>query len=86
MIWGVYRNGLIHPIDPVPPDWTEGQRVSIEPEPSDDPAAIEQWIADMQKVGPILDEPGEWERFQAALDEADAIAKEQVRRQMGLDQ
>jgi hypothetical protein len=85
MISGEYRDGVIYPIDPVPADWANGRRVSIEPEPSDSPKDIERWVEEMQKLGPALDEPGEWETFQAALDEADAIAKEHVRRQMGLD-
>ena len=85
MISGEYRDGVIHPIGPVPPDWVEGQRVSIEPEPSDDPKDIERWAEEMRKTRSSLDEPGEWEKLQTALDEADALAKEHVRRQMGLD-
>jgi hypothetical protein len=87
MIWGVYRDGLIYPSSPVPPEWADGQRVSIEPdfEPSDDPAEIERWAQEMRRSGGIQLEPGERERMQAILDEADRFAKEQVRREMGLD-
>ena len=30
MIKAVYRDGAIHPVDPVPPDWTEGQELQIQ--------------------------------------------------------
>lgn len=30
MIKAVYRDGVIQPVDPVPPDWTEGQELQIQ--------------------------------------------------------
>ena len=30
MIKAVYRDGAIHPVDPVAPDWTEGQELQIQ--------------------------------------------------------
>ncbi len=83
----MYRDGLIYPSEPIPPDWANGQPVHVEPalsngDPSDDPAAIDAWFAEFQRVGPVRFEPGERERFQATLDEADRVAKEFVRRRM----
>ena len=85
MIRGVYRDGLIYPAEPVPSDWAEGESVRVEPEhrePSDDLASIDRWDALWRRIGPMHYEPGERERVQATLDEADALAKEQVRRRM----
>jgi hypothetical protein len=31
VIKAVYRDGKIHPLDPVPADWTDGQRLQIQP-------------------------------------------------------
>lgn len=87
MIRAVYKDGLIYPAEPIPPEWADGQPVTVEPalsngEPSDDPAEIDRWDARCREVGFFDFEPGEEERFQAALDEADRIAREFVRRRM----
>ena len=53
-----------------------------------DPGAIEDldaWYRELQSLGPAVYEPGERERVQAILDEADEQAKALVRREMGLD-
>ena len=88
MIRGIYRKGVIIPTEPVPAEWADGQAVNVEPagaaDPSDDPDEISRWAAAMRREGRFQFEPGERERFQATLDEANALAKEQVRRDMGL--
>jgi hypothetical protein len=85
MIWAVYKDGLFYPAEPVPSHWKNGQRVSVQPEQPatpEDAAAVEAWIRELEQAEPFQFEPGEEEKFKAILDEADAIAKEQVRRQM----
>ncbi|GMU23654.1 MAG: hypothetical protein AMXMBFR13_37320 [Phycisphaerae bacterium] len=85
MIRAIYRNGVIYPSEPVPPEWSDGQEVRIEwdlTEPSDDPAEIDRWDEDCRRFGHFQFEPGEREMMQAALQEADALAKECVRSQM----
>lgn len=85
MIRGIYREGVIHPTDPVPLDWAEGQAVRVESadeEVSDNPTDIDHWDAEWRQTGGIYYEPGEKERIEAVLEEADAIAKEFVRRRM----
>jgi hypothetical protein len=52
-----------------------------EPASSDD---LEGWYHELQRLGPALFVPGEWEGIQATLAEADELAKAAVRRQMGL--
>jgi hypothetical protein len=84
MIRGIIQGGQIRPLDPLPAEWTEGRQVIIEDAeatPSDD---LEEWYRELQELGPAQYEPGEWERVQATLAEADTLAKAMVRRQMGL--
>ena len=50
----------------------------------DSPEAIDRWEAECESMGPLEFEPGERERFEAILREADAVAKAQVRHDMGL--
>jgi hypothetical protein len=84
MIRAIIQNGQIRPLEPLPAEWTEGRQVIVEDAestPSDD---LEQWYRELQELGPAQFEPGEWERVQATLVEADEMAKAMVRRQMGL--
>jgi hypothetical protein len=87
MIRAVIQNGQIRPLDPLPAEWTEGRQVIVEE--ADSPLApvgeLEAWYRELQKLGPAEYEPGEWERVQANLIEADEQAKAVVRRQMGLE-
>jgi hypothetical protein len=83
-IRAIIENGQILPLDPLPTEWTEGRQVIVEDAesaPSDD---LEEWYRELQELGPAQFEPGEWERVQATLAEADEMAKAMVRRQMGL--
>jgi hypothetical protein len=89
---GHVKNGQILLEEPV--RLPEGAEVQVElteqdivsigevPEPSDDPFDIEQWDLDWRRVGPLHYEPGERERVQNALEEADALAKATVQREM----
>ena len=84
MIRAIILNGRIQPLDPLPDDRTEGRHVLVEDAdstPSDD---LEEWYRELRELGPAQYEPGEWERVQATLAEADQMAKAGVRREMGL--
>jgi hypothetical protein len=88
MIRAIFRDGMIQPLDPLPPGWGEGQELQIietETEPSDDPEAIERWCRELDSIANRPDDPTEWEKMNSALAEADRLAKEQVRKEMGLD-
>ncbi len=85
MIRAVYRNGVIYPSEPIPPEWSDGRAVRVEldfDQPSDDPAEIERWVAECRRVGPFRYQPGERERVLTVLEEADELAKASVRIQM----
>ncbi len=82
MIRAVVQNGLIHPLDPMPVDWIEGRVVLVEGTESDTTDDLATWYEELQLLGPAQYDPGEREQVRARLAEADAQAKEFVRREM----
>lgn len=84
MIRAIIENGQIHPLDPLPANWTEGRTVIVEEADSTGTVDLEEWSRELQELGPAQYEPGEWERVQTTLDEADEQARAAVRRQLGL--
>ncbi|MHB1559293.1 MAG: hypothetical protein ACYC61_17725 [Isosphaeraceae bacterium] len=84
MICAIIEDGQIRPLEPLPAEWIEGSQVivhDVATPPSDD---LEEWYRELQELGPAQYEPGEWERVQAILAEADEMARAAVRLQMGL--
>jgi hypothetical protein len=82
MIRAVVQNGLLRPLDPLPVGWAEGRIVVVEdaePGLSDD---LDDWYRELVRLGSAQYEPGEREQIRTLLAEADAQAKELVRREM----
>lgn len=80
----VLRDGLIHPLEPLPPDWRDGQELrveSAEPEPA--AHAIDEDFRELAALCAAGD-PADDDRLDRSLGEARRLAKDQVRRQMGL--
>ena len=84
MIRAIVQNGVIRPLDPIPSNWVEGFEVIVEDASSSSDEDLDAWYAELQRLGPAEYEPGEWERVQAVMIEADEQAKADVRRQMDL--
>jgi len=82
MIRAVVQNGLIRPLDPMPVDWIEGRVVLVEDAESDTTDDLATWYEELQLLGPAQYDPGERSQIRATLAEADAQAKELVRREM----
>lgn len=85
MIRAVVSQGEIRPLEPLPQDWEEGQFLRIEKaEEDEDPASIDQDFACLEQLcrDNIPEEEQELDRF---LAEMRREAKEQVRKQMGLE-
>lgn len=83
----VVRNGAILPLEPLPPEWHDGTEVTVE---AVQVAALEEinreadeWFREMEAAVARVD-PNDSILIDAAIQEADRIAKEQVRREMGL--
>ena len=84
MVRAVLKRGQVHLVDPLPETWAEGCALVVEPgepEAAEDP---DRWLEELNALGDPFAEPGEWDRLQANLAEADRLAKECVRRQMDL--
>jgi len=81
----VLKNGVIYPLEPLPPEWAEGQELEVAPvRPANDSAeAIEQWARDMEELCADSD-PEDEARMMAAIEEQRREAKAQARREMGL--
>jgi hypothetical protein len=82
MLKAVVIQGEIRPLEPLPADWQEGQRLRIEK--ADDETPVEEIDHDFAVLETLCEasEPAEEEQLEQALQEARRIAKEQVRRQM----
>ncbi len=81
----VLTNGEIRPLEPLPPNWHEGQRLRIEVAEDDD-ATPEQIDRDFAELAVLCadSDPVDEERIQHALDELSQQSKDHVRRQMGV--
>lgn len=82
MLKAVLNHGEIRPLEPLPDDWPEGQRLSVE-RADDGDTTVEEIDRDFAVLAALCEatEPTDEERFECALQEARRQAKEQVRRQ-----
>jgi hypothetical protein len=85
MLKAIVSRGEIRPLEPLPPDWQEGQQLRIE-KADDGDTPVEEIDRDFAVLAALCaaSEPAEEEQLECALQEAHRQAKEQVRRQMGL--
>ena len=84
MIRAVLKDGRIQPLDPIPEEWSDGKPLQVEEaEVTDSADDLEEWIKEVEALAAEVD-PKDIERIDAAVTEADAIAKEQMRRELGL--
>lgn len=87
MIRAVLSNGAIQPLDPLPPDWPDGQELRVEPAATALPGRaedIDHWYQELESLCASAD-PEDDQRLQLALAEAHERAKAMVRRDMGLE-
>lgn len=80
----VLRDGVFHPIDPIPEDWPEGIESEVaEPDREENSRMFDHWCDQIESIAAEngLDDLGP---LNALLDEADREAKARMRREMGL--
>ncbi|MDP9172775.1 MAG: hypothetical protein M3O30_02775 [Planctomycetota bacterium] len=83
-IKAILRDGRIQPLEPIPPDWTEGQELVIEePDAGQNAADIKQWAKDLEDSNPKIPDE-EHDRLERALDEIERESKNTVRRDWGM--
>jgi hypothetical protein len=85
MLKAVVTQGEIRPLEPLPDDWEEGQRLSVD-KADDRETPIEEIDRDFALLAKLCEssDPSDEEQLDRALQEAHLKAKEQVRRHMGL--
>jgi hypothetical protein len=87
MIRAVIQNGVIQPLEPLPPNWTDGREVvvgDLTAQPTNGVEDTDSWAQDMDTLTATLNDAQEWAELEAALVEADRQSKVSVRREMGL--
>ena len=84
MPMAVLKNGEIRPLEPLPPDWREGQRLRIETA-DDGEATLDEIDRDFAQLASLCadSDPADEQRLSQVLQDAHEQAKEQVRRQNG---
>ena len=83
-IKAILRDGQIQPLEPLPPDWRDGQELLVEhPDLAATAAQVDQWANDMETAAARLPAE-EHDRFQKALDDIERESKDAVRREWGL--
>lgn len=85
MLKAVIHHGQIQALEPLPVDWQEGQALRVEKADFDE-APTAQIDSDFAALASLCEssEPADEERLNRAIHEARQLAKEQMRRQMGL--
>lgn len=85
MVNAVVEGGGIRPLEPLPPDWHDGQRLRVEKADEAD-VSVEEVDHDFAVLAALCEgrEPADEEAMDRAVQEARRQAKEQARRQMGL--
>jgi hypothetical protein len=81
----VLKIGVIYPLEPLPPEWADGQELEVAPArlAEEDPEAIERWARELDALCADSD-PEDEARMLAAIDKQRREAKAQARREMGL--
>jgi hypothetical protein len=83
-IKAVLRHGVIQPVEPLPPDWADGQELVVEePKVERADAEITLWAQEMDAATAQIPAE-EHDRFLHAVDEIERESKEAVRKQWGL--
>ena len=85
MVKAVVIRGEIRPLEPLPPDWREGQSLRVE-KADESELTLEEIDRDFAALAILCleSQPADEDELDRALQEARRQAKEQVRRQMGL--
>ena len=81
----ILQNGEIRPVDPLPPEWQEGEQLRVE-KAEDGEISIEEIDRDFAVMAALCadSDPADEQRLDDALLRAREHSKAQVRKQMGL--
>jgi hypothetical protein len=79
----VLKNGVIYPLEPLPPECTDGRELRVESADEDDDRDLESWFNELQAMV-AQNDPNDLAHVDKAIRDAQDQAKALVRRQMGL--
>jgi hypothetical protein len=83
-IKAVLRDGIIQPVEPLPPEWADGQELVVE-QPDSVPAEsqLQEWREGLEVA--VLKLPQEeHDRFSRAMVDIERESKDAIRREWGL--
>ena len=80
----VLKHGVICPLEPLPPEWAEGQELRVESTGDDDEERdLDAWYQELNALV-TQNDPRDCAGMEQAIQAADEQAKALVRKQMGL--
>jgi len=80
----VLKNGVICPLEPLPPEWADRLELRVEAATEDDEDQdLDAWYHELQALF-AQNDPSDWARVEETIRAADEQAKALVRKQMGL--
>jgi hypothetical protein len=81
----VLKNGVIYPVDPLPPEWADGKELVVQPaeEVEDTEEALDSWLEELNAMCADSDLADE-ALIQASIEEQKRQSKDYMRREMGL--
>ena len=81
----VLKNGVIYPVEPLPPEWADGKELVVQPaeEIEDTEEALDNWLEELNAMCADSD-PADEALIQAAIEEQKRESKAYMRREMGL--
>ena len=83
MTRAVLKNGVIYPLEALPPEWSEGQELSVEALADDEEGDFDRWYQELESMVATND-PADWAHVEQSIQIADEQAKAVVRKEMGL--
>jgi hypothetical protein len=79
----VVKGGVLVPLEPLPPDWSEGQEFDVWRGSGEDGDLDDEYWNSLDRIAAEIT-PDDFQRMQAAIDEHRREAKDWMRRRMGL--
>ncbi len=88
MIRAILHDGQIEPLEPVPPEWVNGQELVVDDQTQSGNGQtgaerLDSWVRELEAAASQID-PEDDERLQHAVDQVRKDAKDTARREMGL--
>jgi hypothetical protein len=79
----ILRDGVIYPIEPLPPEWADGRELWVEEAKPETPEGIDKWAEEMNALGAEID-PEDEKRLHDAIAEVRRQSKSAAPRKAGM--